>query len=128
MALVQGPWPTKEDELPGGPQPPDNGDMNARVTALETRLDTILPTLASKADVAELRADVAKGQSDTHKGFSDMVKWMVGVAFTGIAVVISAVTFLFAQAKPQQQAAQATPPIIINVPQAPAAAPAQPAK
>ncbi|MBC7858572.1 MAG: hypothetical protein H7Z39_07270 [Burkholderiaceae bacterium] len=34
--------------------------MEPRVTALETRLDTILPTLATKADIGDMRAEMHK--------------------------------------------------------------------
>lgn len=38
----------------------DDGEhaTDTRLTVLETRFDTVLPTLATKADVAELRADI----------------------------------------------------------------------
>lgn len=42
----------------GGPS--YHGDMEPRVTALETRLDTILPTLATKADIGDMRAEMHK--------------------------------------------------------------------
>jgi len=44
----------------GGGGPPYHGDMEPRVSALETRLDTILPTLATKADIGDVRADMYK--------------------------------------------------------------------
>ena len=34
--------------------------LEERVTILETRLDTILPTLATKEDVADVKADIAR--------------------------------------------------------------------
>ncbi|WP_373988189.1 hypothetical protein [Duganella sp. BuS-21] len=77
---------------------------NERQTALEARFDTILPTLATKADVESLRADIHK--------------WMVGsmiglfVGFCGLAAALG--QFL----KPLPQAA----PVVV---QAPAAQPAQ---
>lgn len=114
-----------EDQLHGGGEPPYDGDMNARVTALETRLDTILPMLATKGDVAELRADLSGEagtlRTDMHKGFGDMIKWIVGVAFTGFAVLIAALTYFQAQNR-AQQVAPSQQPIIINVPP-PVAAP-----
>jgi hypothetical protein len=42
----------------GGGNPPYDGDMEARLTALETRLDTILPTLATKIDLSDLRTEM----------------------------------------------------------------------
>ena len=52
--------------------------MDRRLTVLETRFDTILPTLATKADVERVLVEM-------HKGFSDMHKWVVG---TCIALVL----------------------------------------
>lgn len=40
------------------PLPPTNAELDRRVTALEIRFDTILPTLATKADVQELRGEM----------------------------------------------------------------------
>jgi hypothetical protein len=101
--------------------------MISRVTALETRLDTILPTLATKADLADVRADLAKQSTEFHKGFGDVVRWIIGAGFTAVALVISAMTFLQKAAPTAPQQIQ-QPPIIINVPSAsPAPAPAAPA-
>lgn len=103
--------------LRGGGDPPDNGDMEARVTAVEqsiARIDAVLPNLATKAELAELRADV-------HKGFADQTKWIIGTGFAGIAVFITVMTFVLNNATPKQSAAvPPQAPIIINVPQAPA--------
>jgi hypothetical protein len=45
-------------DVAGGGEPPYDGGMEHRMTALETRFDTILPTLATKADVASLRTEI----------------------------------------------------------------------
>lgn len=60
---------------PGGPRKPADTDhvasapiaeyhasMDKRVSILEMRFDTILPTLATKADIAELRTEVLTAQ------------------------------------------------------------------
>lgn len=60
---------------PGGPRKPADADhvarvagaeyhasMDKRVSILEMRFDTVLPTLATKADIAELRTEVLTGQ------------------------------------------------------------------
>ena len=95
--LTQGPW--KDRPVKGGEQPPYDGDMEHRVTALETRLDTILPTLATKADLAQ--------------GFADVVKWIVGAAI-GVGVAgITVMTFVLNNAVPK---APPTPtPIVIQL-------------
>src|SRR5260363_403287 len=38
----------------------NNGDMRDRLTALETRFDSVLPTLATKADIEDLRTGIHK--------------------------------------------------------------------
>lgn len=45
----------------GGGEPPYDKDMDRRLTVLETRFDTILPTLATRTDVEALRAEVQAG-------------------------------------------------------------------
>ena len=91
---------------------------NERQIALEARFDTILPTLATKADVEALRADIHK--------------WMVGsmiglfIGFGGLAAALgqllkppspAAPVVVQAQPGPQPvqapQAAQLPQPIII---------------
>ncbi|WP_189685761.1 hypothetical protein [Pseudorhodoferax aquiterrae] len=89
--------------------------MEPRVSALEARLDTLVPNLATKSDLAELKTDM-------HKGFSEMTKWIVGSAVAGMAVFITVMTFVLNNAVPKVPAA--TPaqqaPVIINLPAAPA--------
>lgn len=96
--------------------------MNARVTALEARLDTILPTLATKADIAEVRTDIQKGIGETHRW---MIATVIGLflGFGGLFLAMSN-----ALKPPAVPAAQA--PIVITLPppatpaaQAPLAAP-----
>lgn len=93
----------------GNGSPPDNTDMEHRITALETRLDTVLPTLATKADLADLRTEM-------HKGFGDIIKWIVGTGFVGLAAMITIITFVLNNAVPKTPAAPQPPAIIINVP------------
>lgn len=101
--------------LHDGHEPPYDGGMEARMSAVEqavVRLDAILPTLATKAELAELRSEV-------HNGFSDQTKWIVGTGFAGIAVFITVMTFVLNNAAPKPQTAAQAPqqaPIIINVP------------
>lgn len=56
----------------GGGEPPYDGGMEHRMTALETRLDTILPTLATKADVEALRGDMEKRFLEVDTKFAEM--------------------------------------------------------
>ena len=75
--------------------------MENRLTTLEARFDTILPTLATKADIESLRADVQKW----------MVATIIGlfVGFGGLFVAMT--NILRPAALPQQQA-----PVIITIP------------
>ncbi|TFW35790.1 hypothetical protein [Massilia horti] len=47
----------RETAAPGPPRSEDERMLDRRVTILETRFDTILPMLATKADLAELRGE-----------------------------------------------------------------------
>jgi P2-related tail formation protein len=93
----------------------DDGGMEHRLTALETRLDAILPTLATKADL--------------HEAINGQIKWMVGTAVALGASAITVMSFVLNNAVPKQASAPQTAPIVIQVPypQAPAAAPQAPA-
>lgn len=50
--------------------------MDERLTALETHFNSILPTLATKADIEALRADMYKMSTDTHRW---MLASMIGM-------------------------------------------------
>ncbi|MGZ8289651.1 MAG: hypothetical protein ACXW2U_09000 [Telluria sp.] len=78
--------------------------MENRLTTLEARFDTVLPTLATKADIESLRADVQKW----------MVATIIGlfVGFGGLFVAMT--NILRPPAFPVQQ--QAQPPVIITIP------------
>lgn len=54
-------------------------DLDQRVTILETRFDTILPTLATKADLAELKAEL---KAELHDSMAGMHKWIAGTCIT----------------------------------------------
>lgn len=89
-------------------EPPDNGGMEHRITALETRLDTILPTLATKADIGVLQGEF--------KGWT--LTTALTIVGTMVAGFIGIASLLNKQAVP---AASPQSPIIINVPGAQAA-------
>ena len=108
-----------------GSEPPDNGGVEARLTALETKWETVVPTLATKGDVqsgfAEVRADV-------HKMDASIKTWMVG-SMVGLFLGFGGLFFAMSNSLKPAAApatAQQPAPIIINVPtpaapQAPAA-------
>jgi hypothetical protein len=57
--------------LDGNGDGPHDGDMRNRVTALETRFDTILPSLSTKADIEGVRSDI-------HRTDAAIKAWMLG--------------------------------------------------
>ncbi len=103
---VLSPFQLGKDGSP--PRPPvdsprasgDDGEMEHRLTALETRLDTVLPTLATKADIASIE--------------SKIVKWVAGIGIATVTVIISVLSFLFSRIDHEPPPQQ--PPIIINIP------------
>ena len=61
--------------------------METRMTTLETRFDTILPTLATKEDLKILEIHLV---NTIHANNWKMIAWMttvVGMAFTGVYYV-----------------------------------------
>ena len=97
---------THAKQVAGGGEPPDNElSTEHRMTALETRLDTILPTLATKADI--------------HQAVGETHKWMIATViglFLGFGGLFLAMSNAL---KPSPVLAQPQP-IIIQLPPAPA--------
>src|SRR5260363_419356 len=62
----------------------NNGDMRDRLTALETRFDSVLPTLATKADIEDLRTGI-------HKVDATIKTWMLGTVLTIIGTMLAAI-------------------------------------
>jgi hypothetical protein len=60
---------------PTTPERIDPYQLDRRVTILETRFDTILPMLATKADLAELKAELKTEMSG-------LARWMATLAVT----------------------------------------------
>ncbi|MDP4076245.1 hypothetical protein [Acidovorax sp. A1169] len=116
------------DTLSPGGEPPDNGEMDARVK----RLEDAIAELPTKANFAELRADIAKGQTDMHKAIADNHRWThtALVGFAGLAVVgiLGVMGTIWSIGKPTTPvtAPAAVSPVTINMPgsQAVPAAPA----
>lgn len=73
----------------------DPYQLDRRLTILETRFDTILPTLATKADLAELRAELRSTfKSDLHTEINALTRWLIALTismlfgFGGIIVAL----------------------------------------
>ncbi len=55
--------------------------LERRITILETRWDAILPTLATKADLAELKAEL---KDSIYSESSKLTRWLVTLTVTMI--------------------------------------------
>lgn len=89
------------------PRPPGGGDgmdTDNRLTKLETKLDTLLPLLATKGDVAESTAK--------------LVMWIAGAVIGAVAIIVSVMAFMLNRAVPVQSA-QPNAPIVIYPQSAP---------
>ena len=111
------------------------GDFNLRLALLETRIDTILPTLATKADLGEamggmkaslgemkgsisdLRGDMKASIADTK---SAIITWLTASLLGVVAIVLSALFFVAGRIAPVGVTAASVP-----VAATPARAPAQ---
>ena len=103
----------------GGGKPPgpldtrDADDDNEPMDARLTKLESIIPTLATKADVEGVRTDIQRGINETHR-------WMLGtviglfLGFGGLFLAMS--NSLKVTAAPAGASATPAPNIIINVP------------
>ena len=76
-----------------------------RLTKLETKIETILPTLATKADISDAKYDI--------------VKWLSAIILAVAAIGISVLLFALNRVSPVQPQSQAAPIIIYPNPQAP---------
>jgi hypothetical protein len=54
---------------------PGDPSFDRRLTVLETRFDTVLPTLATKSDIDALRVEILKVLRDN-------LKWTIGIGLT----------------------------------------------
>lgn len=98
-SVSEGPWARTKKPVEPPREPPHDGEMENRLAKLEA----LVPTLATKADV----------EKATH----DLTKWVVGTMVGGVGIFIVLMTFVLNNAIPKQQSAQASPtPIIIHVP------------
>lgn len=128
----------------GGGEPPYDGTMEHRLTSLEARWDAIVPTLATKADVAELRAEMRESfddvraemqksfadvraemrqsfadvRADTQKTSSDNKSWMLATVLSIIGTMLATILGL----SQIHKAAPPPVPIIITLPVTPSVA------
>jgi hypothetical protein len=114
----------------GGGEPPYDGNMEHRITNLQARWDTIFPTLATKADLAdglqqnamaisalrgemqqsfgEVRIEIQQVRTDMQKLSSDIKTWTLATVLTIIGAMLAALIAI-------SQAYKATPPALIAI-------------
>lgn len=103
----------KRQRPPGnGDEPPmDTDDDLKDVQKRVTHIEAVLPTLATKADLQEVRVEM-------HSMKAELVKWIVGTAI-GLGVAgITVMTFVLNNAVPKAPSA-APAPIVITLPATP---------
>lgn len=89
----------------GGGGPPYDGGMEARVTTLEAKWEAVIPTLATKSDVGEVRTDL-------HKMDASIKTWMIGTV-VGLMIGFGGLFLAMTNAlKPS--ASQHQQPVIVN--------------
>ena len=91
--------------------------MEHRLTAIETRFDTLLSTLATKTDIAEVKVEIKAVANDIHTTASETHKWMIATViglFLGFGGLFLAMSNAL-KTSPQV----ATQPVVINLPGSP---------
>lgn len=83
VSYLPGRKPVRRPSIDGGGDGGDDGGMEARVAKLEA----IVPTLATKLDLAELRAEI-------HKEFTAQTWRIIGAMFSCGALLSAAVFFI----------------------------------
>jgi hypothetical protein len=106
----------KADAVASGPRPPDNDGMDARLS----RLEAVIPTLATKADVGDMKALISETKSS-------IVMWLSGIVLAGTAITITVLIFAINRAVPPAAVTAAPQPIVIQIPAAVAPPPPLPA-
>lgn len=86
--------PTKNFGSGGG----SGDEINMRLSKLETKVDVLIPTLATKADISDTKYDI--------------VKWLSALMVALTALGITVITFMLNRALPIQSDAQRQPIII----------------
>lgn len=80
-----------------------NAELALQVQMLKTRLDVVLPTLATReqlqqevgtlrGEIGTVRAEIGSLRSEMHQAFTHLLKWGIGVALTSIMAAATVVT------------------------------------
>ena len=98
-----------------------HASLEKRVSILEMRFDTILPTLATKADIAEIRVEIAKLSERLHEDMyklhrqllmwivSTMIAMFLGMVGLFIGLTSAMIDASLTQLNPTNSVPQATP-------------------
>lgn len=70
-----------------GEQPITRSELREEMTALREEMRGILQHYATKADVAELRVELAEVKTD-------LIKWMVGLMLSSVAIATTMAIFI----------------------------------
>ena len=87
------------------------GDYDLRLAVLETRIDTILPTLATKADLGEVTAAIGAAIGDMRAAIGDtkvaiadtksaIITWLTASLLGVVAIFLSALFFVAGRIAP----------------------------
>jgi len=113
----------------------DYSSTESRVVRLETRWETVIPNLATKHDLSDLRADlkdsIARSESKTADAIAalrvevkdanaSLLRWVVGTMLAGLGGVVAIMALLLSVMMPKPVApapAPAPQPAVIAAPQ-----------
>lgn len=118
---------TGDRSFDGGDGGGYDGDMEKRLTALETQFATVIPTLATKIDIADLKGEVTKSSGEVKtdmatvraeiaKSSGETHKWMIATViglFVGFGGLFMAMSNALKPSTPSRSAEQAPQPIVI---------------
>jgi len=115
----------------------NKAEVDARLANFDTSIKTGFADL--RAEFAALRTEIADGRTDAAKQSHDSIRWVIATVFATISVGVAIIGLFINSSKGDKSPPVQPAPIIITVPgaasapvfsapQAPAAAPAQPAE
>jgi hypothetical protein len=104
--------------------------MIERLAKMEQRLDSVLPTLCTKADLESVRTDVHRGISEMHRGISemhrgisemhralsDMKKWVIATIFVLLFGIFTVGNFMWTGVRTMVVDARMSEPIAASKP------------
>jgi hypothetical protein len=104
-----------------------DGSMEKRLTALETQFATVIPTLATKLDIADLKGEVTKSSGEVKtdmatvraeiaKSSGETHKWMIATViglFVGFGGLFMAMSNALKPSAPSRPVEQTPQPIVI---------------